>query len=336
VIAIGDGDASPSGGRRNFTATLSEADMRRLAGLAPLAAAAIWGGMYVVSKWGFSAIPPLALTFLRVVLGAAILLAVVRASKPEREFSRADWRGFGVLAGWLTLSLASQFVGTDLTNASQGSLVTILTPVFTLGFAVWLFGEPLTPRRAGGTALALVGTLVVVAGRYDLRSLAAGDVGGVGLLVLAGVTFAGYTVWGKPLIRRYSALEAATYATTLSVPLFGLLALAEYLWWDPGLASVPLTLPVVAAVLYLGVVSTALAWYLWYKGMEYVDAGAVAVFFFAQPVVGTALGALLLGERIGAAFVVGGALMAAGVYRVATDRASTAEPSESEYPVPED
>jgi drug/metabolite transporter (DMT)-like permease len=56
--------------------------MRRLAGLAPLAAAAIWGGMYVVSKWGFSAVPPLALVFLRVVLGAAVLLAVVRATKP--------------------------------------------------------------------------------------------------------------------------------------------------------------------------------------------------------------------------------------------------------------
>lgn len=117
--------------------------------------------------------------------------------------------------------------------------------------------------------------------------------------------------------------------------MFGLLALAEYLWLESWLASVPVTLPVVAAVLYLGVVSTALAWYLWYKGMEYVDAGTVAVFFFAQPVVGVALGGLLLDEQLGPAFVAGGVVMAAGVYLVATDRTGT-EVRDADYPAVED
>jgi drug/metabolite transporter (DMT)-like permease len=240
-----------------------------------------------------------------------------------------------VLAGWLTLSLSAQFVGTDLTNASQGSLVTILTPVATLALGVGLFGESLTGRKVGGTLLALVGTLLVLSGQYDLANVAAGGAAGVGLLVFAAVTFAAYTVWGKPLIRKYSALEAATYATTLSIPMFGLLALAEYLWLESWLASVPVTLPVVAAVLYLGVVSTALAWYLWYKGMEYVDADTVAVFFFAQPVVGVALGGLLLDEQVGPAFVAGGVVMAAGVYLVATDRTGT-EVRDADYPAVED
>lgn len=75
---------------------------------------------------------------------------------------------------------------------------------------------------------------------------------------------------------------------------------------------------VVAAVLYLGVASTAVAWYAWYKGLEYVDAGTVAVFFFAQPVVGTALGVLVLGESIGAGFLFGGMLMLGGIYLVSS------------------
>lgn len=288
--------------------------------LAPLLASAIWGGMYVVSKWGFDAVPPLALAFLRVTLGAAVLLAVVRRTKPARDVPLRDWLGFGGLAVVLAISLATQFVGTDLTTAAQGSLVTVLTPLFALALGVLALGEPLGPRKSTGTALALVGTVLLLSGRYDLRGAVASDLLGSGLLVLAAATFGAYTAFGKPLVRRYSALEAATYATALSVPLFGLFALAEYLWFDPGLASVPLTPGVVAAVFYLGVVSTALAWYLWYEGMERADAGTVAVAFFAQPVVGTALGALLLDEPIGQAFLAGGAVMAAGVFLVSTAR----------------
>lgn len=99
--------------------------------LAPLLAATLWGGMYVISKWGFDAIPPVTLAFLRVVLGAAALLVVVRFVYPRRSFSRRDWRGFAVLGVWVTVTMVTQFVGTQLTTASQGALITVLTPVFT-------------------------------------------------------------------------------------------------------------------------------------------------------------------------------------------------------------
>ena len=49
-------------------------------------------------------------------------------------------------------------------------------------------------------------------------------------------------------------------------------------------------------ILYLGVVSTALAFYLWNKGFTLLDASTGSLFFFAQPVVGAVLGWLLLGE----------------------------------------
>ena len=51
----------------------------------------------------------------------------------------------------------------------------------------------------------------------------------------------------------------------------------------------------VAGVLYLGIVSTAGAMYLWNKSLALLDAGIVSLLFFAQPVVGAGLGALLLG-----------------------------------------
>ncbi|ELZ33899.1 Integral membrane protein domain protein [Halogeometricum pallidum JCM 14848] len=293
-----------------------DADRDRLLAAAPLLAAALWGGMYVVSKWGFREIPPLTLVFLRVALGAGTLYAVVSVTTPDRSFSRRDWRRLAGLALWLTAALTTQFVGTDLTNASQGALLTVLTPVFMIALGVTALDERLSRRKLLGTALALIGTLVVLVGRYDPTTVTGGGLAGVGLLLFSAFSFAGFSAFGKPLIRRYSALETVTYATLLSVPLFGALVPVEW-YLDPGaFAAVTVTPTLVGAVLYLGVLSTAAAWYCWYKGMEYADASSVAVFFFAQPVVGVLLGAAILGERVGGETLVGGALLLAGVYVV--------------------
>ncbi|WP_058826283.1 DMT family transporter [Haloferax sp. Q22] len=291
----------------------------RLLAAAPLLAAAIWGGMYVVSKWGFRSIPPLTLAFLRVALGAGVLYVAVRATTPSRSFDRGEWRRFAALAGWLTAALSTQFVGTDLTNASQGSLLTVLTPVFMLALGVTALDERLTRRKSVGTALATVGTLVVLSGQYDTAAFAGGSVSGVALLLFSALCFAAFSVFAKPLIRRYSALETATYATVLSVPLFGALVPVEFVLNPAAFDSISLSLPVVGAVLYLGLLSTAAAWYCWYKGMEYADASAVGVFFFAQPIVGILLGAVFLREPVGLELLGGGAVLAVGVLLVNTD-----------------
>ncbi|MFC7027544.1 DMT family transporter [Halomicroarcula sp. GCM10025710] len=291
-------------------------DRERLLATAPLLAAILWGGMYVVSKWGFSEIPPLTLAFLRIVLGAAVLYLVVRLTTPNRSFARREWRRFAALAVWLTAALSTQFVGTDLTNASQGSLLTILTPVFMVALGVSALGERLTGGKVAGIGLASVGTLVVLLGQYDVRALTGGNGLGAALLLFSAFSFAAFSVFAKPLIERYSALETATYATVLSVPLFGALVPVEPYLRPDALASVSMTLPVVGAVLYLGLLSTAAAWYCWYKGMEYADASTVAVYFFAQPVVGIVLGAALLGESAGPSVVGGGALLVLGVFLV--------------------
>ncbi len=283
----------------------------------PFMAASIWGGMYVVSKWGFASIPPLTLGFLRVVLGAAVLYAIVRIQSPTRSFSRREWVSFTVLGVWVAVTIATQFIGTDLTNASQGSLLTVLTPIFTLLLGITVLGETVNRRKLGGMGLAAIGTVVVLTGRYEFESLLDAHLLGVLSLLVAGLAWAAFTVYGTPLVRRYSPLETATYATITAVPMLGVLAAVELVLLEPG-TVIPVTPGVVGAVLYLGVLSTAAAWFLWYRGVVNVPAGTVAVFFFAQPIVGGALGALLLGESLGPAFVSGGAIMGVGVYLVST------------------
>lgn len=286
--------------------------------LAPLAAAALWGGLYVVSAWGFDSVPPLTLAFLRVAVGAVALLAVVRLVYPRREFSRRDLLGFALLGAVVAVSLATQFLGTALTTASQGSLITVMSPIFTVILGATLLGERLSGRLVFGIALATAGTVVVLSGQYDLAALAGAAATGVGMLLVASATWALYTVRGKPLIERYSALETATYSCVAAVPLLAALVPLEVAVTGASLRAIEVTPALVVAVLYLGLLGTAAAWYLWYKGMEYVDASVVSAFFFAQPAVGALFGATLLGESLGSRFVLGGVVMAVGVYLVST------------------
>src|SRR5512141_2241613 len=119
-----------------------------LAGLiAGLVAASIWGGMYVVSKVVLEVIPPFTLLTLRLALGIITLGAVI-ALRKKTEFTRDQFRD-SFLVGFVGygISLGFQFVGTKLSTASNGALVTSATPAFVLLFAPFLLGEKSTARR---------------------------------------------------------------------------------------------------------------------------------------------------------------------------------------------
>lgn len=66
-------------------------------------------------------------------------------------------------------------------------------------------------------------------------------------------------------------------------------------------------------VLYLGAVSTALAFFLWTKGFELMDAGTAGLFFFVQPIFGAILGWLVLGEQLTVPFFIGSSLIIGSV-----------------------
>lgn len=273
--------------------------------------------MYVVSKWGLRAIPPVTLAFLRVSIGAAVLFGLVRIAYPRRSFTRRDWRGLAVLGVWVAVTMGTQFVGTDLTTAIEGSLITVFTPVLTLVLA-FLFsaknspletsldgsrarGHALRPRRSVRTSGARRGQRGGnrISRRRERR---AGGLHGVRKTVDP-------PVFGP---RNCDVLDGVRGPTARGIGADRTRPHGRDDTNDFG------DRPLVAAVLYLGVLSTAVAWYCWYKGIEVTDTGTVAVFFFAQPVVGAALGTVFLGESIGTEFLVGGLLMALGVYIVTT------------------
>lgn len=281
---------------------------RRLLGAACLlTAAAIWGGMYVVSKYVLDYIPPMTLLAIRLVIGGAALLLVMVTSRSPwvgvRDLPRMALLG---LVGF-GISLAAQFIGTRLSSASHGAVITSVTPAFILVFAASLLKERITWAKVAAVATATAGALLVVEPPGGFR-IQAGVFWGDVLLLVAGITWALYTVLGRLAANRYPPVTVTTYATLTGI-VWVLPAIPVEL---AGFAWKPLPLAVWWGTLYLGLVSTALAFYLWNKGFTLMDAASGSLFFFAQPVVGAMLGWLLLGESLTARFLLGTAVVIAG------------------------
>jgi drug/metabolite transporter (DMT)-like permease len=78
------------------------------------------------------------------------------------------------------------------------------------------------------------------------------------------------------------------------------------------------TLFVILGILYVGIISTGLAMYLWNLAFTRLEAGVASLAFFAQPVVGAGLGALLLGEKLTPLFLMGGVMIALGLLLAAS------------------
>jgi drug/metabolite transporter (DMT)-like permease len=135
------------------------------------------------------------------------------------------------------------------------------------------------------------------------------------LLVGAGFTWALYSVLARQLTQQTDAL-LFTFVAFLGGLTFVLPAAALEIRTQT-IGS--LTPAMWAGIAYLGIVSTAIAAYFWNKAFELLEAGVASLTFFAQPLVGAGLGALLLGERLTPMFLLGGALILLCLWLAARD-----------------
>jgi drug/metabolite transporter (DMT)-like permease len=275
--------------------------------LAGLIAASLWGGMYVVSKVLLDVVPPFTLLTARLVLGVLTLLPFV-LRKAGIAFTRRQWSqvlGVGLIGYGVSLSF--QFIGTKLSTAANGSLVTSATPAFVLLFAAWILGERVTRLRLAALGLATLGVVIVIDPRnaHLSPSLFWGNLS----LVAAALTWALYSVLVRKVTRGLAVLPVS-----LVCFLGGMLLTTPVTGIERSLTQTgPLTPWVILGILYLGVISTGLAMYLWNLAFARLEAGVASLTFFAQPVVGAGLGALLLGEQLSGMFFAGGLLIAAGL-----------------------
>ena len=272
-----------------------------------LLAAAIWGGMYVVSKVVLEVIPPFSLITSRLVLGFLALALVIQFKGGFNLRPRQFWSFFCVGIIGYGVSLGFQFIGTKLSTAANGSLVTSATPALVLPFAFFLLNETITRRRLLAIILASLGVLAVI----DPRSAQFSSSLFIGNLSLLGaaITWALYSV----LVRKVSSNSDVLQASAIML-LGGLPLIIPASIWEISTQGVGIITPgIIGGVLFLGIISTAIAMFLWNFAFAELPAAVASLTFFAQPLVGSLLGWFFLGEKITALFITGGILIAAGI-----------------------
>ncbi|MDK7489638.1 DMT family transporter [Bacillus paranthracis] len=274
-------------------------------------AASIWGGMYGVSKYVLDFIPPLTLVWLRFIIAFVVLYMILKITEKKQKktvtIRKKDW----LLFAWIGfigyfISITCQFIGTKLSDAHTGSLVTSATPAFMVIFAAIILKEKLTARRLLSTIIATIGVIIVIGWDIEIGSYFIGTI----ILVGAAITWALLSIYVKIASARFSSLVITTYAI-----FFSLFFITPFMIWE--FQSNPIehmNLYVVLGVLYLGIVSTAGAFFLWNKGLELMDASIGSLFFFFQPIVGSLLGWLLLNETLSSNFFIGGILIICSVF----------------------
>lgn len=276
-------------------------------------AASIWGAMYVVVKVVVEIVPPLELVWIRYVIAVITLAVIGFCMKQSWRIAKKDWLII-FLVGLIgnTISIVTQEIGTMLSTAQMGAIITSTTPAFMVIFARFILKEKITIKKCFSIVLATFGVFVIV-GNGQVNGTQ--QLGGLYLLIAA-LTWALMSVLIKKVPAQYSQIVITTYSSGIAVLLLTPLVLPRLNNLD--LSSV-LQPTISGGLLYLGIVSTAGGFFLWNKGLQLMNASSGGLFFFFQPIVGTFLGWLLLGETIGISFWVGTILIFSGVFIVIKD-----------------
>lgn len=292
--------------------------MNRRAWTLLLILGAIWGASYLFIEIGLRDFSPGMIAWLRVALGAAVLLVLAGSRGALAGFSGRAWTlialGAIQVAGPFVLIAAGQ---QEISSSLAGILVTS-APLFTALLAIWVDQQ----ERSQGSRLA--GLLLGVAGVGVLLGV---DLGGEGeqlfgafAVILAGL---GYAVGGLIVKHRLAAhppIGAAAWIVTASTVLLAPVAVIGFPTQAPGLGPV-------AAVIALGAVGTGVAFTILYDLIATVGPARTWIVTYLAPGFAVVYGATLLDETITLATISGLGLILVGSWLAAGGRVSRRRPS---------
>ncbi|MDD5249210.1 MAG: DMT family transporter [Rhodocyclaceae bacterium] len=271
----------------------------------------IWGGTWVAGRYAVLAAPPLGIAVWRFLLASGALLALVawRHGGLPRP-TRREWTLIALLgASGIFLYNLCFLYGLQRLAAGHAALVVALNPVMVTLAAAWLAHERLTPQKAVGSAIALVGCLTVIGHGSPLAPLTGEFGGGEALIVGCAVLWATYTLIGRRATKTLSALVVTAYSSAVG----WLLLLATALIDAPATLLPDYAPRVWGAILFLALLGTTLGFTWFNEAVARIGAARASIFINLVPVAAVLQGAWLLDERLGLSVLAGGALVLAGV-----------------------
>jgi drug/metabolite transporter, DME family len=263
------------------------------------AAAVLWGLIGLFTRAVLDeGIAPLEIAFWRALFagGAFALHASIIGRLALRDRRDGLILAAFALVG-VTLFYGSLTLAIDTGGISLAFVLLYTAPAFVAVLAWPILGERLTPLKAGLVALALGGVVLVAmsgGGAEGVRVTTTSLTWGL----LSGISYASYYLFGKWVLARYATVTI--YAVVLPIGALGLL---------PFVAFAPKSPQVWLLLVVLSLVSTYLAYLLYYTGLRTVEASRAVLVATIEPVVAAGLAAAFYGERLGPLGIAGAALI---------------------------
>ncbi|MHC5907216.1 DMT family transporter [Streptomyces sp. S6] len=272
-----------------------------------LSLALLWGSSFMLIKVSLEGLTPGQLVLARLVLGSAVLMAVAAVRKVPLPRSGETWGHvaaaalLGNVVPFLLISYGEQTVDAGLAGVLIG-----ITPLLTLALATAaLSTERATARKAAGLVAGFLGVVLVM----SPWSASGGSLGGQLACVGAALSYACGFVYVRRFLSPKGLAPLALAGSQLLAAAVLLAAVTPLLTWH----TPELTGRVTAGVVCLGVLSTGLAYVLYFRLIGDVGASTASAVNYVVPVFAVLLGVVLLGEPATWNLVVGGLVVLAGV-----------------------
>ncbi len=261
----------------------------------------LWSAGWLFLKVGLRDLPPVTFAALRLGLALVILAAIVTLRNEWRTLRRTDAATIAI-SGLLLLGVnyALTFWGAQFLPSALTSVLQATSPVFGFVIGTVTRSERFTPGRAAALPLGVIGVALVWRGQFDARQLA--GLGSAAVVAGGACAATAYAI----VKRRGTHLPPAVMSASQTLCAFVPLLAAAYLF-DGNPLAVHWTSPAVAALLYLGIASSVVAFWLNYWLLQRVSTTTVLSMALVQPLIAAALGAIVLGETFGRHAALGGA-----------------------------
>ncbi|HSA80320.1 MAG TPA: DMT family transporter [Geminicoccaceae bacterium] len=273
-----------------------------------VALSVLWGGSFFFTEVALAELPPFTVVLGRVGLAAAALLLMVLASGQRLPRSARLWGAFLVMGGLNNLIPFSLIVwGQTAIASGLAAILNATTPLFTVVLAHLLTrDERMTPGRLSGVVLGLVGVALMI-GPAALEGLGVAVLAQLACLAAA-LSYALAGLFGRRFRTTPPLITAAGQISVSTVLVLPLALLADRPW------ALPLPGPSTwGALIALALLSTALAYIIYFRILAAAGATNLLLVTFLIPVSALVLGIGILGERLAPGHLAGMALIALGL-----------------------
>jgi RarD protein len=265
---------------------------------------------HIVAKNILMTVPAPILLLLRASIASFsyLVLLIIRKTKFKR-IEKQDIFLFIMLAILnIPVNQYLFFLSLRHTSAPNVALAYALTPAFVLIIAFFFLREKISRMKASGIFIAISGTLLILFEKgIDFSS---DNFYGNILALLASLAWAVYTIIGKRFVVKYGAIYTTFLAMALGLTAF----IPIFIITGTGFDVSSFGTIDWMQIFYLGVITSGVAYVLWYVALKKLEASKLAVFNNLQPILTTIMAMIFFGHELTMMFILGGVLTLSGVF----------------------